>query len=142
MSHGSSSTALSNYQAIFDRSLEAYKKKTGKDLTKDPLHHRLESCNSSDAVLTILRAQIFEPDQTQSSASRLTKWLDPTVNVLITFSTTVGALVGQVSLDVLVRNLKICGLILFGGLSPRGSDIYWHRNPPFSENIHRYFYPT
>lgn len=104
MSQASPSTAShSNYQAIFDRSLEAYKKKTGKDLTKDPLLHRLESCNSPDAVLTILRAQILEPGQPQSSRSRLTMWLDPTVNVLIAFSTTVGALVGPVSLDDLPR---------------------------------------
>ena len=99
MSQASPSTSLlSNYQTIFDRSLEAYKKKTGKDLTKDPLLHRLESCNSPDAVLTILRAQMLEPGQPESSRSRLTTWLDPTVNVLIAFSTTVGALVGQVSL--------------------------------------------
>jgi len=96
-----STASLSNYQAIFDKSLEAYKKKTGNDLTKDPLLHRLEYCNSPDAVLTILRAQILEPGQPQSSRSRLTIWLDPTVNVLIAFSTTVGALVGQVSLDYL-----------------------------------------
>jgi hypothetical protein len=100
MSQASPSTSsLSNYQAIFDRSLEAYEKKTGKDLTKDPLLHRLENCNSPDAVLTILRAQILEPGQPQSSRNRLTMWLDPTVNVLVAFSTTVGALVGQVSLD-------------------------------------------
>jgi hypothetical protein len=58
-----STASLSNYQDIFDRSLEAYKKETGKDLTKEPLLHRLESCNSPDAVLTILRAQILEPCQ-------------------------------------------------------------------------------
>lgn len=89
-------SSLSNYQAIFDSSLEAYKKKTGNDLTKDPLFHRLESCKSPDAVLAILRAQIPDPSQPQS---RLTMWLDPTVNVLNAFSATVGALVGQVSLD-------------------------------------------
>ena len=88
----------SNYQAIFDSALEAYKKKTGKDLTKDPLLHRLDTCSSPDAVLTILRAQILEPGQPQNSRNRLTIWLNPTVNVLIAFSATVGALVGQVSL--------------------------------------------
>jgi len=116
-----STASLSNYQAIFDRSLEAYKKKTGKDLTKDPLLHRLENCNSSDAVLTILRAQILEPDQPQSSRSRLTTWLDPTVNVLIAFSTTVGTLVGQVSLE---ESQILQSYIVSGGVSTRGGDTY------------------
>ncbi len=99
MSQSSPSAASrSNYQAIFNRSLEAYKKKTGKDLTKDPLLHRLKTCNSPDAVLAILQAQIIEPGQPQSSRSRLTMWLDPTVNVLMAFSTAVGTLVGQVRL--------------------------------------------
>ena len=99
MSHTSPPTASrSTYQAIFDSALEAYRKKTGKDLTKDPLFHRLETCNSPNAVLTILRAQILEPGQPQSSHNKLTMWLVPIVNVLIAFSVTVGALVGQVSL--------------------------------------------
>src|SRR5258707_5024583 len=77
-----SATSRSNYRAIFDSALEAYKKKTGKDLTKDPLLRRLETCNSPDAVLNMLRAQILEPGQPQSNSNRLTIWLDPTVNVL------------------------------------------------------------
>lgn len=92
-----SDASRSNYQVIFDSALKTYKKKTGKDLTKDPLLRRLETCNSPDAVLYILRAQILEPGQPQGSRNRLTTWLDPTVNVLISFSATLGALVGQVS---------------------------------------------
>ena len=88
-----------NYQAIFDGALEAYKKETGKDLTLDLLLRSIENCNSSDAVLAILRAQILEPGQSQSSHNRLTTWLDPTVNVLSAFSATIGGLVGVVSLE-------------------------------------------
>ncbi len=90
----------SNYQAIFDRALEAYKKKTGKDLTSDPLLRSIENCHTPDAVLDILRAQILEPGQPQNSRNRLTTWLDPTVNVLSLFSATIGGLVGQVSLEM------------------------------------------
>ena len=89
-----------NYQAIFDSALEAYKEKTGKDLTSDPLLRTIEYCNSPDAVLAILRAQILEPGQPQNSHNRLTTWLDPTVNVLNAFSATIGGLVGLVSLEV------------------------------------------
>ncbi|KAF8485998.1 hypothetical protein DFH94DRAFT_678769 [Russula ochroleuca] len=89
-----SAASRSNYQAIFDNALEAYKKKTGKDLTLDPLLHSLETCNSPDAVLAILQAQILEPGKPQSSRNKLTMWLDPTVNVLNAFSATIGGFVG------------------------------------------------
>ena len=99
MSQASSSVASrSNYQAIFDNALEAFKRKTGKDLTLDPLLHSLQNCNSPEAVLTLLRAQIIEPGRPQSSRNKLTTWLDPTVNVLNAFSATIGEFVGQVSL--------------------------------------------
>jgi hypothetical protein len=101
MSQASPSVASrSNYQAIFDNALEAYKKKTGKDLTLDPLLHSLQNCNSPEAVLTLLRAQIIEPGQPQSSRNKLTTWLDPTVNVLNAFSANIGGFVGLVSLKV------------------------------------------
>ena len=94
-----SATSRSNYQAVFDNALEAYKKKTGKDLPSDPLLHSLETCNSPDAVLAILQAQILEPGQAQSSCNKLTTWLDPTVKVLNAFSATIGGFVGLVSLQ-------------------------------------------
>jgi hypothetical protein len=87
----------SNYQSIFDSALEAYKKKTGKDLTKDPLLRSLENCDSPDAVLTILRAQLLGPGQSQSSRDKMTTWLNPTVNVINAFSATIGGGVGLVS---------------------------------------------
>jgi hypothetical protein len=87
-----------NYQTIFDSALQAYIKKTGKDLSTDPLFHRLESCSSPDDIITILRQQIPEFDQStsQSSCDRLTKWLDPTVKVINAFSTTIGSAAGLV----------------------------------------------
>jgi hypothetical protein len=97
----------SNYQSIFDGAIEAYQRKTGKDLTKDPLLRTLETCASPDAVLTILRAQMFGPGQSQSNTDKLTTWLDPTVNVINAFSVIIGGGVGLVSLTkVEVINLR------------------------------------
>ena len=99
MSHASPEAGpSSNYQSIFDGALEDYQRKTGKDLTKDPLFRSLETCNSPDAVLTILRAQIVGPGQSHSSSDRLTKWLIPTVKVINAFSETIGGAVALVSL--------------------------------------------
>ena len=87
----------SDYEVIFDNVLKAYKTKTGKDLAKDPLLRRLETCNSPDSVLSLLRQQIPGFDQSESSDERLTNWVSPTVNVLCTFATTIGGVVSLVS---------------------------------------------
>ena len=94
-------TATSNYQLIFDHALEAYKKKTKKELRSHPLLPKIQACNSPDAVLTVLREQISAFDQSDSTSStddRLSKWLNPTVNVLYAFSGTIGAGISLVSI--------------------------------------------
>jgi hypothetical protein len=106
MSHNlpqTSSTA--NYQAIFDGALKAYQKKTGKDLASDPLLRKLESCHSPDTVIDVLREQVPWFDQ---SGSRLTTWVKPTINVLYTFSSTIGGAVSLVStLEVIIQDRAI-----------------------------------
>jgi hypothetical protein len=89
----------SNYQVIFDNALKAYRTKTGKDLKSDPLLRSLETCNSPEAVLVLLRRQIPGVDQSGSSDERLTRWVNPVVNVLYNFAETIGGAVGLVSLD-------------------------------------------
>jgi len=91
-------SSTSSYQVIFDDVLKTYKNKTGNDLPSDPLIRRLESCNSPDAVLDLLRGQIPGFNQSGSSHDQSMKWLDPTVNVLYAFSSTIGGAVSLVSL--------------------------------------------
>jgi len=124
-------SSSSNYQVIFDNALQAYKKKTGKDLTSDPLLRRLESCNSPDAVLALLREQVPGFDQSESSSDGVTKWLDPTVNVLFTFSSTIGGAVTLVSLrkfKVIHQNTDALISKLLG-LPTSGSDLHGHCLP-------------
>jgi hypothetical protein len=93
-------TSTSNYQAIFDSALDAYKKKTKKDLRSHPLFSKLQSCNSPDAVLTLLRDQfpVVDPScSTSTDNDGLIKWLNPTVHVLYTFSEAIGASLSLVS---------------------------------------------
>ena len=94
------STSTSNYQSIFDNALEAYEKKTKKDLRSHPLLSKLETCDSPDAVLSVLREQIPGFDQSRSTDERLTRWLNPTVNVLYTFSGTIGGAISSVNLGI------------------------------------------
>jgi hypothetical protein len=53
-----SNATFSNSQDLFDAALRAYREKTGKDVATDPLTVRLLRCDSSDAVLGILKAYV------------------------------------------------------------------------------------
>ena len=88
--------SISNYQSIFDNALEAYKRRTQKDLRSHPLLPKLQTCNSPDAVLAVLLEQIDQSHSTSSVNSRFTNWLNPTVNVLYSFSETIGTGIGLV----------------------------------------------
>ena len=97
-----SSTATStNFEAIFTAALEEYKKQTKKDIASHPLAAQLKSCDSSSAILAVLRAQVQVFDKSRSADEKLTKWLDPTINVLYAFSATLGNGVGVVSCETL-----------------------------------------
>jgi len=97
----SPSSSHSNFVPIFNAALESYKRKTKKDLASHPLLSSLQSCGSPEAVLAVLREQIPAFDQSQNRGDGLTKWVIPTVNVLYTFSATVGLGVGLVNIITL-----------------------------------------
>ncbi|KAH9988615.1 hypothetical protein BJV77DRAFT_732211 [Russula vinacea] len=90
----STGTSQSNFVSIFNAALETYKRKTKKDLASHPLLPTLQSCDSPEAVLTVLREQIPAFSQSQDGDDALTKWVTPTVNVLYAFSATLGQGVG------------------------------------------------
>jgi hypothetical protein len=73
------------------------------DLASHPLLSSLQSCDSPEAVLTVLRDQIPAFNQSQNRDDGLTKWVIPTVNVLYTFSATVGQGVGLVNIEIFCR---------------------------------------
>ncbi|KAH9051811.1 hypothetical protein EDB87DRAFT_1826540, partial [Lactarius vividus] len=92
----STASSSSNFQAIFYASMKEYKKKTKKDLLEHPLMGQLQTCNSPADILAILRAQVQQFEQSTSGDDKLTKWLNPTVNVLYAFSAALGESVGLV----------------------------------------------
>jgi hypothetical protein len=95
----STDTSQSNFVSIFNASLETYKRKTKNDLASHPLLPSLQSCDSPEAILTVLREQIPAFGQSQNSDDGLTKWVAPTVNVLYAFSATLGQGVGLVNIN-------------------------------------------
>ena len=92
-------TAISstNFDAILTAALQAYNKQTKKDIATHPLAVQLQSYDSPNAILTVLRAQVRALDQYQSTDEKWTKWLDPTVNVLYAFSASLKDIAGPVS---------------------------------------------
>ena len=90
-------SSSSNLQAIFYASMKEYEKKTKKDLLAHPLMSQLQTCNSPADILAILRTQAQQFEQSTSSDDKLTRWLNPTVNVLYAFSSALGAGVGLVN---------------------------------------------
>jgi hypothetical protein len=107
----SSSTSRSNLDAVFNAALRTYKKKTGKDITSHPLATELQSCDSSDAILAVLRRQIPITDQSKNSNEAFEKCLIPTVNVLCTLSDTLGGVAGLVIITT-------SSLLRIGALTP------------------------
>ena len=80
------STSSTTFVTIFTAALKSYNKKTKKDIASHLLAAKLQSCDSSDAILAVLRAQVQANDQAQTADGKWTKWLDPTVNVVSAFS--------------------------------------------------------
>jgi hypothetical protein len=96
----STSTSHSNFASIFNAALETYKLKTKKDLASHPLLPSLQSCDSPEAILAVLREQIPVFSQSQNGDEGPTKWVAPTVNVLYAFSATIGGGVGLVNIGI------------------------------------------
>ncbi|KAH9020241.1 hypothetical protein EDB84DRAFT_578605 [Lactarius hengduanensis] len=95
---GQISTPSSNFKSILDaalnQALSGYKKKTGKKLLDHPLATDLQRCDSVAAVLEVLQGQVSAFQQFKAGDQRLMKWISPVVDVLYTFSGTLGGVAG------------------------------------------------
>ena len=79
-----------NFQLIFNTALRTYEKRTKRDLITHPLASQLQACDSPASILAVLQGQVNDLDRARNNDERLTKWLSPTVNVLLTLSATIG----------------------------------------------------
>jgi hypothetical protein len=83
-------TSSSKFQQIFDNALREYQRRTKKDLLNHPLAAQIQGCESSSDIRAVLQQQVQELNRSQSADDRLTKWLDPTVNILCSLSDALG----------------------------------------------------
>ena len=119
----SSSTTRSNLDAIFNTALRTYKNKTGKDITSHPLATELQSCDSPDTILAVLRRQMPNADQSQKADETFEKCLIPTINVLYTLSGTLGEVAGLVIITT-SSPLRICAQTSFLKVFPPANIIF------------------
>ena len=111
----STSASHSNFASLFNTALEKYNRKTKQDLVKHPLLPRLQSCNSPEDILVVLREEAPDFSQSQNSGDDgLTTWVTPTVNVLYSFSATLGGVVGLVNIRLFPYRIAQSNIYLSG----------------------------
>jgi hypothetical protein len=86
-----------NYNEIFDAAVNEYKAITGHDLKKHPFSAALETLNSPDAILKVFQTQTEDLDKARKKNKRMIELLTPIVEIVYTFSSTLGEGVGVVS---------------------------------------------
>jgi hypothetical protein len=104
MSTSNQTTDLStaNFTAIFDAASNEYKTLTKRDLESHPFAVAFENSNSPDSVMKIFGKQAQAFDKFRNRDDKLMAWLTPIVNILFTFSGTLGEGIGLVSISVLL----------------------------------------
>jgi hypothetical protein len=85
-----------NFTAIFDAALSEYKNRTGQDLQSHPFAVSLDDNNTPDAILEVFRREAQAFDKFHRRNDKLMAYLTPVVNVLFTFSATLGEGIGLV----------------------------------------------
>ena len=88
--HFPATTSSSDIERIFDAALKSYMKKTKKDLKEHDLFKQLENCHSPADILAVFQVAQFDVPSWTGSDERLKRCLVPTLNVLCTFSDTLG----------------------------------------------------
>jgi len=124
----SSSESSLYFQSIFNTALEAYENKTKKKLLTHPLATQLQSCDSTAAVLSIFQELMQQFDQRHCTDERLRNWLNPTVDVLFSFSAVINEGLGFVSLNYLA-SCHLCSDCYLPDVLTFEGHIYWYRRP-------------
>ena len=99
----STSTSSPNFDSIFTAALNKYKKRTKKDIAAHSLAAQIESCDSPNAVLTVLQTQVQTFDPSPSANETWKRLLDPTITVLYAFSGFVSNVTGPVNCETSSR---------------------------------------
>jgi hypothetical protein len=96
-SNQTTDSSTSNFTVIFSAASHEYRTLTRENLETHPFGSALESYNSPDPILDVFRKQARAFDKFRKGDDKLMVLLNPIVNILFTFSETLGEGVGLVS---------------------------------------------
>ena len=102
-----SSISTSNFAPIFRAACDEYKTLTGQDLYTHPFAQELDHCDSADSILNVLREQAQVSLKRRKDHEKLVASLNPVINVLFTFSATLGEGIGLVRISSLLHLLSL-----------------------------------
>jgi hypothetical protein len=119
-----SSRSDDNFTAIFQAALSEYESVTGKQLRTHPFATQLGTCDSPQAVSSVLRTQAQAFSNFRKGNERLMECLDPTVHILFTFSATLGEGIGLVC--ICIRSMLLYSTVWVLAIFSR--DNYLHRD--------------
>lgn len=98
----STSSSTFQFQSVLNVALERYENKTKNKLLTHPLAAQIQSCDSPAAIHAVLDGIVQKFDQRRRNDERLTKWLNPTVEVLYSFSCAVCNTGGLVNIQTTI----------------------------------------
>lgn len=92
-----------NFEALFDAALTAYKRKTKKDLHAHPLAAQLQSCNSPPAILAVLQSIHDEIQKSFERSMNSDEIFDCMENFFRRLELYIAAPVADVMKDIIVK---------------------------------------
>jgi hypothetical protein len=136
MSASNQSTDLStaNFTAIFDAASNEYKTLTKQDLETHPFAASFENSNSPDSVMNVFRKQAQAFDKFRRGDDNLVAWLTPIVNILFTFSGTLGEGIGIVSIQSF-HDISALRTSTFLAFLSRKDNLHWHWCSPRGQSV-------
>jgi hypothetical protein len=139
MSTSNQTTDLStaNFTAIFDAASDEYKSLTKQDLETHPFAAAFENSNSPDSVTNVFRKQAQAFDKFRKGDDKLMEWLTPIVNILFTFSGTLGEGIGLVSIQSFY-DISALRHLLLAFLAHKDA-LHWHWRSSRSQSISSLF---
>jgi hypothetical protein len=86
-----------SFTAIFDVAVTEYQTMTGNRLNTHPFAAQLDACHTPEAIADVFRIQAQAFIKFRKRDAKLMAYLDPIVQILFTFSATLGEGIGLVS---------------------------------------------
>ena len=122
-----------NFTAIFNTALNEYQRVTGNRLDTHPFAAQLDTGRSPEAISNVLRTQAQAFTKFREGNEKLMAWLNPTINILLAFSGTLGGGIGLVS--SLIHSVGLVLIIRLSAILSRGNNLYWHRCSSRGESL-------